>query len=110
MPNITVRGLDASSVQALSAQLTPQLTPVFDCPDDWIAFIHSGDPSFICGVEVTQEVFIHVGWFDRGQAVKDRVAQVLTQGVLTMKPTVETTTVLFVPTGKEDYFENGTHY
>lgn len=110
MPYIKVRGLEVEQVQSLSAQLTPLMAQIIGCPEDWLCFIHTSECAFTQGKAVAQEVFFHVEWFERGQGVKDALAQVLTQGVQKMRPTVETTTVVFVPQAKEDFFENGAHY
>lgn len=110
MPLIKVSGLDKNEVQKLSSDITPQLAKVIECPNDWLYFIFESDRSSLyCeGNEVLNEVYVWVEWFDRGEKVKNEVAQIITDNLI--EKGMSTVTVIFKALDQASYFENGTHY
>lgn len=114
MPNFRFSGIDIPRIKELSKELTESLSKALDCPTDWITFSVGsfGDGNIFCNGEILKnEVFVHVEWFDRGEIVKDSVAKIITDGVLSTKEfkfaEIKNVTVIFRNIPKEDYYENG---
>lgn len=109
MPFIRVNGLESAQVETISGVLTPKLSKVIGCPEDWICFAAQG-PLFGSGTRLGTDVYVHVEWFPRETAVQDEVARVMTQELQAFAPGVETIAVVFVALEKETFYENGSHY
>ena len=108
MPQIIMRGIRKEDVQAVRRELVDELTVIVGCPRDYFT------------VELTQTVFVGdegeepgtpfatVYWFDRGQEVQDRTAEVIDRHLRRRGyPQVE---VIFQILEEAKYYENGKHY
>lgn len=117
MPMLRFNGLDATKVQTLSKKLSQPLSEAIGCPTNWLYYtnISSDDSAIFCnGNEVTNEVYVHVEWFDRGQEIKDQVAKIITEMIqdnsVISCPDSMDVTVIFIELEKSSYYENGEHY
>ncbi len=114
MPHIKISGLAEPTVKALSAELTKSLSSAIDCPTDWLTFSADATNIYCNGNNVTDTVFVHVEWFDRGDNVKSTVAKIITGEILSPNKlniaNVETVDVIFINHEKTSYYENGEHF
>ncbi len=117
MPNFKISGLDVPKVKKMSSLLSKELANVIECPVDWVTFSTdclSNGNIFCDGKLLEDTVFIHVEWFDRGRDVKNKVAKIITEGIMDKRQTefskIETVDIIFVDLDKSNYYENGEHF
>jgi hypothetical protein len=53
--------------------------------------------------------FVEVLWFARSQAIQDQCAQIITERVKALVPSLDVV-VVFMVLPKESYYENGLHF
>ncbi|MGZ9586027.1 DUF1904 family protein [Paenibacillus marinisediminis] len=105
MPHIIVRGIEAEQMRAISTSMVQELAELCECGTDnfTIECLHS--TAVFEGQLTASFPFIEVGWFERGQATRDRFAEAVTKHVLSVGvPEVE---VVFVTYREDSYYING---
>lgn len=106
MPHLLFRGVAADRLQAVTAPLAKELAAICECGTDNFTMAclhttsvfgsHPGDPAF---------AFIEVGWFERGQAIRNRFAQAITRYVGQLDiPEIE---IVFHAYREDSYYING---
>ena len=112
MPHLRITGLDQAQVQTISTSLVDDLAPLAQCPRDHftlelfpVQFIFDGQ------LGANQYPMVDVFWFDRGQAVQDQIASVITAAVRqVMEDKTLDICVRFTPVNPANYYENGEHF
>lgn len=109
MPHIRIRALEESVVKDLSKTLPNALAKVMQTTEDNFSFEKIATQFFAMGIPTEGDPLIEVFWFDRGQEVQDRCAEIIYQAVdkLVQKPYVS---VVFMPLPQTNYYENGKHF
>lgn len=117
MPNFKVTGLNTETVKKLSFDLSESLSKIIDCPVDWITFSMGATDEnciFCNGQLLKDTIFVYVEWFDRGLDIKNKVAEIINNGIFDLNKgkskeieTIETVDIIFVNLEKGDYYENG---
>ncbi|WP_141500533.1 DUF1904 family protein [Paenibacillus luteus] len=106
MPHLIFRGVPADKLHTISLPLANELAVICECGTDnfTMACLHTtnvfgneaGDPDF---------AFIEVGWFERGQQVRNRFAQAVTAYVAELGiPEIE---IVFHAYREDSYYING---
>ncbi|CAH0534201.1 hypothetical protein VST7929_02109 [Vibrio stylophorae] len=111
MPHLRFRGIEADTLQTISTDLVDALVPLMNSPrlDFTLEQVHS---TFVFDGEVhgNRYPFVELFWFDRGQDVQDKVAQLITEHLRAALPAVDNIAVIFYPLTPAGYYDNGQHY
>lgn len=108
MPQIIIRGVDAEKVKTISGRLVDELTEVIGCPRDYFTVELLNTTFFADGKVVEGTPFVQVNWFDRGQGVQDKTAEVIDRHIRGTGYTQ--IDIFFVVLQEAKYYENGQHY
>ncbi len=108
MPQVIFKGIEKQDVKKLSTSLPTKLEDASEIPHDWFTVEHLEMSFFSGGEQVPSFPIVQVNWFDRGQDIKDKMADVITKAV--MQQGYEQVELFFIPLEKESYYENGEHY
>ncbi|MGF1688241.1 DUF1904 domain-containing protein [Photobacterium japonica] len=111
MPHLRFRAVEFDHLKVLSTQLVDDLLPLMACPREDFTLEHI-TTTFIFDGDVSEAYpFVEVLWFDRGQAVQDEVAQLITAAVRQAlhEPQLDVA-VIFTPLTPFAYYDNGQHY
>lgn len=108
MPHLRFRAIESEKVRDLSDILVEKLSFALSCPEDYFTFecIHSDFYFKEVKVKAIPQIEIH--WFERGQDLRNLVAQIVHEEVLRLG--FEETIIWFTPLIKEAYYDNGQHY
>ncbi len=109
MPHLRFRALPEAAVQKLSSELPRELSVLLQTPMDNFTVERISTQFFKDGQPVEGDPMIEVLWFDRGQFLKDKCAQIITDLVRAQVSGVDIA-VVFTVIPKESYFENGKHF
>ncbi len=110
MPHLRLRAVEPQVVQTLSKELIDDLQPLMDCPREDFTFEHIAS-TFFHENEVSRAYpFVEVLWFDRGQAVQDQVAKLITEKVRKYTEAEIDVAVIFTALQPAQYYDNGEHY
>jgi hypothetical protein len=108
MPQISMRGIETEKVKSISKEMVDALEALLECPRDYFS-IECVNTTFIKDGSITVGYpFIEIAWFDRGQELQDRVAEVITKYV--QSTGYENVDVVFRVLEKNKYYENGKHF
>lgn len=106
MPHLVVRGVSSDSLQSVAPVLVGQLAELCECGTD--NFTVSGLHTTIAwggSPEDPPFAFVEVGWFERGNDIRDRFARLVTESLVPLGfAEVE---VVFVAYREEAYYING---
>jgi hypothetical protein len=105
MPQLTVRGIDAVKLAAVSGPLVEELAKVCECGPDNFTIDCLAVISVYGGLPVDTYPFIEVAWFERGGAIRDRFAEVVTRHVRAIG--VAEVEVAFKVYTEDAYYING---
>lgn len=108
MPQLTFRGVEKELVRIASEKLPHELAELCQCSLDSFTFDVVETISYFKGVQTPTYPFIQVGWFDRGQEVKDRFASTIYQCFMELG--IEEIETVFINFDKESYYANEKHY
>ncbi len=108
MPQLTFRGIAPDQVAMASSGLPEKLAAVLDCPPDYFTFDCMSTVSFYNGLPVATAPFIEVLWFDRGKAVQDKAAELITETLINLG--VEEPEICFKAVPTSAYYGNGIPY
>lgn len=105
MPHMIVRGISVPHIQSISTALITELAEVCSCGTDNFMLECLPTVSIFQGEICETYPFIEVGWFERGQEIRDGYAQVLTKHILSLGiPEVE---IAFKVYREDSYYWNG---
>ncbi|MGL4741934.1 MAG: DUF1904 family protein [Sarcina sp.] len=107
MPMIKFRGIEKEEIRGESKKLVDNLAKIVECPRDYFTLEITNSDFIFNGEDVAQPVIIEVSWFDRGQAIQDEVAKVITNAFKKDREYVE---VFFTKLEENSYYENGVHF
>ncbi|WP_053374517.1 DUF1904 family protein [Paenibacillus sp. FJAT-27812] len=106
MPHLLFRGVPADKLQSVTAPLADELAAICDCGTDnfTMACQHTtnvfGSPESEAGF-----AFIEVGWFERGQQIRNRFAVAVTDAVRQLG--ISEIEIVFQPYREDSYYING---
>lgn len=106
MPHLIFRGVPAERLQTVVAPLANELAAICGCGTDNFTMncLHTTN---LFGIEPNDPgyAFIEVGWFERGQQVRDRFAEAVTNSVRQLGvPEIE---IVFLAYREDSYYING---
>ncbi|MFC3341809.1 DUF1904 family protein [Paenibacillus abyssi] len=81
MPQLTVRGIEANTMMAISRPLIEELAAVCECGTDNFTVDCLSVTSVFDGERADTYPFIEVAWFERGREVRDRLAEAVTRHI-----------------------------
>lgn len=104
MPHLVIRGISVEQTKTISNALVQKLSDLCDCELDNFTLEVLQSTFVFDQKEVPGYPFIEVKWFDRGKAIQDRFAQIVTMQVhLLGIPEVE---VAFTAYSESQYYLN----
>ncbi len=105
MPQLLVRGVSVAQMCAISQPLIEQLAAICECGTDnfIVEVMHS--TAIQDGQVVASFPFIEIAWFERGEAVRNRFAQTVTEHVRALG--IAEVEVAFVTYREDSYYING---
>ncbi|WP_232699453.1 DUF1904 family protein [Brevibacillus daliensis] len=105
MPQLIVRGITPEKVCTISTSLLTELAEICECGTDNFMLECWPTISIFEGKTVDSYPFIHVYWFERGTAVRDRFAQAISKHVQTLG--IDEVEIAFSTFEKNAYYVNG---
>lgn len=109
MPHLRFRGITEDHSAVLSNKLSEGLSDRIGAPVDHFTYEFVATRFFFAGEEAGAYPFIEVYWFDRGQEVKDQVAQFISDTVRQIGYKGDIA-VVFSAIKPNNYYENGQHF
>ncbi|MDE1349764.1 DUF1904 domain-containing protein [Vibrio aestuarianus] len=110
MPHFRFRAVEPQTVQALSKPLIDELELVMGSPREDFTFEYIYTTFFHEGEVSPAYPFVEVFWFERGQEVRDTVAQVVTKQVKEIVGEDNNVAVIFTALEPSAYYDNAKHY
>lgn len=108
MPILTLRAVKEEEVLKISKELIDELEALLNCPRDYFT-IELRNSTFIKDGKVCEGYpIVDVSWFDRGQELQDKAAEIITKHIKSFG--YETVDVIFHKLIEEAYYENGKHF
>ncbi|MGB5823008.1 MAG: DUF1904 family protein [Proteocatella sp.] len=109
MPHLRFRGMEKQELVQISTELLNQLEAVIECPRDYFTLEYIESIYIFDGVEDSGKwPYVEVLWFDRGEKLMDKVAQIITEFI--KQYSYGDVTVNFTNLVKANYFENGQRF
>ncbi|UVI31116.1 DUF1904 domain-containing protein [Paenibacillus spongiae] len=105
MPQLTVRGMALDRIASISGPLVHELAEICGCGTDNFTIDLMQVISVFEGQQTETYPFIEVAWFERGPAVRDRLADAITRHV--RKAGVAEVEVAFKVYSEDAYYING---
>jgi len=106
MPHLFFRGVPSEQLQTVTAPLAAELAAICECGTDnfTMACLHTTN---VFGNEPSDQgfAFIEVGWFERGQQVRNRFAQAVTKSVSQLG--LSEIEIVFHAYREDSYYING---
>ncbi|MBW7474688.1 DUF1904 domain-containing protein [Paenibacillus oenotherae] len=84
MPQLLVRGIEPHRMALISGALVEELAGICECGNDNFTIDCLATTSVFGGEKVPTYPFIEIGWFERGDQIRDRFAAALTKHVLSL--------------------------
>ncbi len=108
MPQIRMRGVQAEKIAPVSKDLVDQLHAITGTAREHFTIELTHSTYILDGAVVPSIPFVEIAWFDRGQEVQDRVAQVVTAAMKQAGyPELD---MVFTLMERSRYYENGQHF
>lgn len=108
MPQIRIRGAEIEKIKPIGMELVDQLHAITGTAREHFTIELTHSTYILSGEVIAGNPFVEIAWFDRGQEMQDRVAQVVTA---TMQqagyPDVD---MVFTIMERSRYYENGKHF
>lgn len=108
MPQIRMRGVEAQKIAPVSKELVDQLQSITGTPREHFTIELTHSTYLLDGEAIPSIPFVEIAWFDRGQEMQDRVAQVVTTAM--HKAGYADVDVVFTIMERSRYYENGKHF
>lgn len=108
MPQLIFKGISVEQVKTISIPLVRELADLCNCETDNFT-LEIAQSTFIFNQnEVQMFPFIEVKWFERGQEIQDRFANIITKYIHSLGvPEVEVAFSVFLESA---YYFNGKHF
>lgn len=108
MPQLKFRGIKKQSLINISTPLLEELVELIGSPEDYFTFEYIQTDFIFKGKEVEGYPFVEMAWFDRGQEIKDKVAQLITKHL--KQEGYSDVDIFFTKLEEKSYYENGEHF
>lgn len=106
MPQLLFRGVPADQLMSISEALSEELADICECGTDNFTMESLHTTAILGGLTANQAYpFVEVGWFERGQAVRDRFAEAVTAYLSRIG--VDEVEVAFRTYREDSYYING---
>jgi len=105
MPHLLIRGVTPERIRAISGTLVAELAELCRCPEDYFLLEVLNTTAAFGGEFVPSYPFVEVNWFDRGQDVRDRVAESIDRHIRSQG--VEEVEIAFRAYSEDGYYANG---
>ncbi|SFE43310.1 protein of unknown function [Paenibacillus catalpae] len=106
MPQLLFRGIPAERLSTVSLALAEELASICECGTDNFTMDYIHTTAIFGGLDEGQSYpFVEVGWFERGQAVRDRFAQAITTYLASIG--TDEVEVAFRTYREDSYYING---
>lgn len=106
MPQLLFRGVPADKLKTISLALAEDLAAVCECGTDNFTMESLHTTAIFGGLtEGESYPFVEVGWFERGQAVRDRFAEAVTARLAHIG--IDEVEVAFRTYREDSYYING---
>ncbi len=105
MPLLVVRGIEAEKIKEISKSLVEDMAAICDCGTDNFTIECLHTTAVFEGRIVPSYPFIEVSWFERGQEVRDRLAETIAKHVHSIG--VEEFETAFTTYREDSYYLNG---
>lgn len=108
MPALKLKSIDENKALSISKRLIDELQELIQCPREYfsIELVESKfimDNKFVKGPKM-----VDVFWFDRGQEVRDKAANIITKCFNSIG--YKSVDVIFHSLEQDKYYENGEHF
>lgn len=110
MPHFRFRAVESQTVKSLSKTLIDDLEDLMKSPRGDFTFEYIHTDFYHEGAVNSAYPFVEILWFDRGQDVKNRVAEVVTQQVREQIGADVDVAVIFTALTPDSYYDNAEHY
>lgn len=110
MPHLRFRGIERDALMQLSGPLVEQLSALTGAPVAHFTIERVQTEFIISGEAVAGYPFVELMWFDRGQAIQDQAAQLITEQVKAQVGAAVDVAVIVLPLTRSAYYDNGHHY
>jgi hypothetical protein len=107
MPQIIIKNMSITDVKNMSKQMIDELAVIVDCPREYFTIEVIESKFIIDGDIVKKDPFVQVNWFDRGQDVQDKAAEVITKHICDVG--YGNAEIFFIILERNNYYENGKH-
>lgn len=107
MPMIKITGISQDEVIKESKVLIDELEEIIKCPRDYFRIELSNNIFIKDGSVVGAPQVVEVSWFNRGQEMQDKVAEVITKHFKKNRKYLD---VIFYSLKENCYYENGKHF
>lgn len=108
MPALKLKGIDAKKALTISKVLVDELRDLIQCPRDYFSIEVVQSKYIMDGMFVGGPAMVDVMWFDRGQDVQDKAAEIITKHINSIG--CKSVDVIFHPLDEKKYYENGEHF
>lgn len=108
MPHLTFTGVHKEIVISISTELVDRLEALLECPRDYFTIELLETPYIADGKVVSPPCKVGVEWFDRGQDIQDKAAEIITSTL--SYAGYKTCDIYFTCLEKNQYYENGQHF
>lgn len=108
MPILKIKGLDVANICKISKELIDELQELLQCPRDYFSLSAEQALYIRDGEIVDGDPVVEVSWFDRGQEVQDKAAEIVTRYIISLG--YSSVDVIFVIFDENRYYENGKHF
>lgn len=109
MPHVRLRFVSEDKVLELSENMIPELAALTQAPVEHFTLELVETRLYLKGRPSMGDPFCEVFWFDRGQALQDQAAEIITRYLKKIKPEGDVV-VYFSELRRESYYENGRHF
>ncbi|MGF7058746.1 DUF1904 domain-containing protein [Brassicibacter mesophilus] len=108
MPQLKFRGVKVEDICTISISLVDQLENILKCPREYFTLEHIPSTFINEGKISNGYPFIEVAWFDRGQEIQDKVAEIITEEL--KNAGYSACDIFFTLFKESSYYENGKHF
>lgn len=108
MPLLRLKSVEDQKACSISKALIDDLEELLQCPRNYFS-IELVQSKFIAEGKFTDgSPIVEISWFDRGQAVQDTAAKIITKHINSVG--YNNVDVIFHHLEKSRYYENGEHF
>ena len=108
MPMLKIKGIGVANICKISKELIDELQELLQCPRDYFSLSVEQAVYIRDGEIVDGDPVVEVSWFDRGQEVQDKAAEIVTKCINSFGYT--SVDVIFMVFDENRYYENGEHF